>query len=163
MIHHVEGDILLSEAAVIAHGVAANDPMNQGLALALHEQYPTMHKDFHHWCHQRHPKPGEAWLWGGVGGVRLVNLITQEGGYDHGSRPGKATTSNVKHALRKLKKLAKKEGFQSIALPRLATGVGGLAWDEVAPLIEEELGDLDCAVYVYAVYHAGQKAVEASP
>jgi O-acetyl-ADP-ribose deacetylase (regulator of RNase III) len=162
MIYQVEGDILLSQAAVIAHGVAPNDPMSQGLALALHEQYPAMHKDFHHWCHQRHPKPGEAWMWGGVGGVRLVNLITQEGGYDHGSRPGKATEKNVKRALRALKKMAKQEGFQSIALPRLATGVGGLAWDDVAPLIEEELGDLDAAVYVYATYHAGQKATERS-
>ena len=31
MIHEVEGDILLSAAEAIAQGVAANDPMNQGL------------------------------------------------------------------------------------------------------------------------------------
>src|SRR5512134_2467052 len=80
MVHEIEGDILETKAAAIAHGVAANDPMNQGLAAALHERYPAMHKDFHHWCRQKHPKPGSAWLWGGAGGVRVINLITQDGG-----------------------------------------------------------------------------------
>jgi len=60
----------------MAHGVASNDPMNQGLALSLHERYPSMHKDYHHWCHQTHLKAGEAWVWDGVDSVKIVNLIT---------------------------------------------------------------------------------------
>ncbi len=160
MIHEVEGDILLTGAEAIAHGIAANDPMNQGLALSLHERYPAMHKDFHHWCHVNHPKPGEAWVWGGAEGARIVNLITQEGGYGGGNKPGKATASNVNHALRALKKIIQKEGFKSVALPRLATGVGGLDWEEVKPLIQSQLGELDATVYVYVVFHAGQKAKE---
>ena len=88
MLHEVTGDILHTGAQAIAHGVAANDPMNQGLALSLHERYPAMHKDFHHWCHQQGPKPGEAWMWGGPERVRVVNLITREGGRSHhASRP----------------------------------------------------------------------------
>ena len=43
MIRQASGDILLSRAQVLAHGVAANDPMNQGLALQLREKYPSMH------------------------------------------------------------------------------------------------------------------------
>lgn len=160
MIHEVEGDILLTRAQLIAHGVAANDPMNQGLALSLHERYPSMHKDFHHWCHQQHPKPGEAWIWGGSEGVRIVNLLTQEGGYGGNKRPGKASEANVNRALRVLKKIIQKEGFKSVALPRLATGVGGLEWTQVKPLIESQLADLDIPIYVYTVFHAGQQANE---
>ena len=160
MIHEVEGDILLTGAQAIAHGVAPNDPMNQGLALSLHERYPAMHKDFHHWCHQQHPKPGEAWAWGGAEGVRIVNLLTQEGGYGGGNKPGKASEPNVNHALRALKKIIQKEGFSSVALPRLATGVGGLEWSQVKPLIESQLGDLDIPIYVYVTFHADQKANE---
>ncbi len=160
MIHKVEGDILHSRAHAIAHGIAANDPMNQGLALALHEQYPSMHKDFHHWCHQAHPKPGAAWMWGGPENVRVVNLITQEGGYGHGSRPGKATAKHVRDALKALAKMAVDEGFTSLALPRLATGVGGLTWEEVEPLIDDRLGSLDIPVYVYEKYVPGQRADE---
>lgn len=160
MIHQVEGDILLSKAQVVAHGIAANDPMSQGLALALHREYPSMHKDFHHWCHQQHPKPGDAWMWGGPSNVRVVNLITQEGGYDRGSRPGKATVKVVGECLKALAEMVEKEGFTSIALPRLATGVGGLDWDEVSPVIERRLGDLKIPVYVYATYRPGKQAAE---
>ena len=160
MIQQVSGDILLSGAQVIAHGVAANDPMSQGLALSLHKRYPAMHKDYHHWCKLNNPKPGDAWVWGGVGGVRIVNLITQEGGHGHGSRPGKATTVHVNHALRALKKMIAKEKFTSVALPKLATGVGGLSWDEVSPLIENHLGDLNIPVIVYSEYASGKRAAE---
>ncbi len=160
MIHEVEGDILLTKAQVIAHGVAANDPMKQGLALSLHERYPAMHKDFHHWCHQAHPEPGAAWVWGGTDGVRLVNLITQAGGHDAGSHPGKASEASVNHALRALKKIIIKKKFSSVALPRLATGVGGLSWEQVKPLIEAQLGDLDIPVYLYVVFRAGKQAAE---
>lgn len=47
-----------------------------------------------------------------------------------------------------------------MALPRLATGVGGLDWDQVKPLIQSQLGDLDIPVYDYVTFHAGQKANE---
>jgi O-acetyl-ADP-ribose deacetylase (regulator of RNase III) len=160
MLYEVSGDILLSKAHAVAHGVAANDPMNQGLALSLHERYPSMHKDFHHWCHVNHPGPGEAWMWGGAGNVRIVNLLTQEGGYGHGGRPGKASTKSVSDSLKALAKMVKKEGFTSLALPRLATGVGGLDWSDVKPLVEQRLGGLDIPVYLYTEYHTGEQAEE---
>jgi O-acetyl-ADP-ribose deacetylase (regulator of RNase III) len=149
MIHEVEGDILETKAAAIAHGVAANDPMNQGLSAALHARYPAMHKDFHHWCRQKHPKLGSAWLWTGAGGVRVINLITQDGGYEHGSKRQRATASGVNHALRALRKLIEHEHIASVALPRLETGVGGLDWSEVRPLVENQLGDVAAEVYIY--------------
>lgn len=160
MIHYVSGDMLLSRAQAIAHGVAPKDPMKQGLARLLHEKFPAMHKDYHHWCDQAHPQPGAAWVWGGPGGVRVVNLITQEGGYDHGSKPGRATLKHVRDALRELVLIAEREGFRSLALPRLATGVGGLDWSDVRPIVEERLSGLAIPVYVYAEFHAGQAADE---
>ena len=99
-------------------------------------------------------------MWGGSGGVRIVNLITQEGGYGHGARPHKASLKHVRDSLRELTKMIKKEGITSVALPKLATGVGGLAWDEVHPVITERLGDLDIPVYLYTEFHAGQQANE---
>jgi O-acetyl-ADP-ribose deacetylase (regulator of RNase III) len=162
MIHEIEGDILETKAAAIAQGVAANDPMNHGLAAALHERYPAMHKDFHHWCRQKHPKPGSAWLWSGAGGVRVINLITQDGGYEHGSKRQRATVSDVNHALRALRKLIEQEHIASVALPRIGTGVDGLDWSEVRPLIESQLGNLAADIYVYRERVPGKKGSEAS-
>ncbi len=69
MIREVHGDILHTTAQAIAHGVAPGDHFTQGLALALREKYPTMAKDFRHYSHQCHPKPGDILEWGRYLGV----------------------------------------------------------------------------------------------
>lgn len=160
MIHYVEGDILLSGAELVAQGVAPHDDFHHGLALALRERWPGMYKDFRHYCRQSNPDPGAAWVWGGPGHVRIANLLTQEPNESHHGQPGKAKTKHVGHALRALRGEIERRGFRSVALPKLATGVGGLDWAEVKPLIEQHLGDLDVEVYVYETYHAGQAATE---
>ncbi|MFN7730981.1 MAG: macro domain-containing protein [Pirellula sp.] len=160
MIHEVSGDILLTKAHAIAHGVAPNDHFESGLALALRERWPSMAKDFRHYVHQTHPKPGELWMWSGVGDVHIINLLTQEGEHGHGERPGKASVANVHHALKRLRHLVEKEKLRSLAIPAIATGVGGLKWSEVHPLIVETLGDLDIPIYVYTTYHSGVAAKE---
>jgi len=162
MLKEVQGDILLSGAAAIAHGVAPNDPFDQGLALSLREKAPALYKDFRHYCHTQHPKPGTAWTWVGADGVRIINLLTQEPAEGHhGGRPGRASVANVSHALKALRHVVEQENLRSIALPRLATGVGGLAWEDVRPLIVQHLEGLNIPVYVYSTYHAGMKAAEA--
>lgn len=161
MLHDVQGDLLLTQAAVLAHGVAPNDPFSQGLALSLREHSPALYKDFRHYCQTYNPKPGELWTWVGADGKRIVNLFTQsapEG--HHGGKPGRASLTAVSHALKALHKLAEQEKFSSIALPRLATGVGGLDWSEVRPLIAQHLGDLRIPVYLYTTFHAGVAAKE---
>lgn len=158
MIHETSGDILLSSAQMIAHGVAPNDNFHSGLALSLREQWPAMYNDFRHYCHQSHPQPGEVWVWSGVGGVRIACLMTQEAAYDHGAKPGRAKLENVNHCLKALRQVIQSEKITSLALPRLATGVGGLEWDLVQPLIKAHLGDLKIPIEVYTTYHKGVKA-----
>ncbi|MBU3079114.1 macro domain-containing protein [Sphingomonas quercus] len=163
-IHEVEGDILLSRAQVIAHGVAPGDHFATGLALALRERWPSLAKDFRHYCHLSRPQPGDVWAWSGVGAdggpVRIVSLLTQEPAEHASGHPGRATLEYVNRALRALAHHIRDEKIESIALPRLATGVGGLDWADVKPLIARHLGDLGIPVYVYVVYHQGQAARE---
>lgn len=159
MIHEVAGDILLTKAQAIAHGVAPGEHFDQGLALALREKFPVMTKDFRHYAHQCHPKPGEIWEWGGVGGVRIFNLLTQTED-THGGKPGPATEATVNHCLRRLRHAIEKGEIKSLALPKLATGVGGLTWEHVKPLIQHHLGDLSIPVFIYTTYHKGQQANE---
>ena len=77
MIQEVSGDILLSKAHAIAHGIAPNDDFHSGLALALREHSPALYKDFRHYCQTTHPAPGELWTWMGADGQYVVNLFTQ--------------------------------------------------------------------------------------
>jgi len=161
MIQEVEGDILLTNAVAVAHGVAPHDNFATGLALALRERWPAMYKDFKHACQVAEPKPGDLWTWGGAGGVRIVNLLTQAPPSHPGGRPGKATVEHVNHCLKALRKTIETEKFRSVALPKLATGVGGLDWKDVKPLIEKHLGDLKVPVVIYSTYHPGVQAKEA--
>lgn len=160
MLKMVEGDILLSGADAIAHGVAPNDDFHQGLALQLREQWPALYKDFRHYCHTEHPDAGGVWVWQGAGGKPIVNLLTQEGTYGKGAKPGKAQTDFVNKALKNLRKEIEENGWEKIAITKVATGVGGLDWKAVKPLLEKNLGDLKATVYVYETFHKGVKAKE---
>lgn len=159
MLSKVKGDILLSDAQAIAHGIAPHDHFNQGLALALRERHPAMAKDFRHYCHQQNPKPGHAWLWAGPERV-IINLMTQDPAPDNKTHPGKASEHNIIHALKELRKLIEKQNIKSIALPKIATGVGGLDWSDVEPLIEKHLSDVEIPIIIYEGYVKDKKADE---
>ncbi len=160
MIHYVEGDILHSTATAIAHGVAPNDDFKQGLALALRERWPALYKDFRHYCKTTHPAEGGLWAWKGAGGPVILNLLTQEHPASQGATPGRATLPYVNAALKELVKYAESEKIASVAITRLATGVGGLPWSEVKPMIESHLKGSKVVFYVYETYQAGKKAQE---
>jgi len=160
MIKEVKGDILLTNAHAIAHGVAPNDHFDRGLALSLRKNYPSMAKDFRHYCHLEHPSAGEVWMWGGVGNVRIFNLMTQEPAKNQNGHPGEATLPNVNHCLKNLVKMVKEENITSLALPKLATGYGKLDWEDVLPIIKDRLSELDIPVYIYSTYEQGVKAEE---
>src|SRR5882762_2542466 len=123
MIHDVSGDLLLSQAQLLAHGLAPNDE-----------------------CKTTHPKPGSVWLWRGFDGagkqVRIAALLTQEPPQHEGGHPGKAHTEYLNRALHELKHVLQTEGLRSLAVPRLCTGVGGLDWKHVQPLLQAQLGEL---------------------
>lgn len=152
MIREVEGDILLSKAEALAHGVAVDDDFKQGLALQLRERWPSLYKDFRHYCQTRSPSEGEFWTWKGAGSNAIINLLTQKPPLSKGQHPGKATLSNVSHCLKKLASEVKSNGYKSLAITKLATGVGGLDWKDVKPLIDQHLGSLDIPVFVYSKY-----------
>lgn len=160
MIKYVQGDILHSKAEAIAQGVAPGDDFKQGLALSLREQWPAMYKDFRHFCKVKNPSEGELWTWKGAGGPMVINLFTQEHNEHKSGYPGRATLQHVNHALKNLNKEIQEQGLKSLALPKLATGVGGLSWSEVKALIEQHLSGIDIPIYIYEEFHKGQMAEE---
>ena len=163
MIHEVKGDILLSHAQVIAHAIAPYEHFDKGLALSLREQWPALMKDYHHFYHAMQPQSGEAWVWSGAMSKYIINLLVNEPSPrkgERGEKRGRAKPEDVDRALRELRRLLESERFASLALPRLATGAGGLDWDTVRPLIEHRLGELALPIYIYIDYQKGMQAVE---
>ena len=64
----VAGDILLTKAEALEHGVAPNDDFANVLALALRERWPAMYKDFRHYSQTFTLKTGELWTCSAVCG-----------------------------------------------------------------------------------------------
>ncbi|HEX5626108.1 MAG TPA: macro domain-containing protein [Saprospiraceae bacterium] len=160
MIREVEGDILLSKADAIAHGVAPMDNFDSGLALSIRENYPSLYKDFRHFCQTFHPKTGEVWFWQSADHRKIFNLMTQDAPPSAGANPGGSSTSSIRQCLKNLVKQMEAEKIKSLALPKLTTGVGGMEWKDVQPILQEYLGALDIPVYVYTIYRKGQAARE---
>lgn len=161
MIHEVRGDILLSDAEAVVVGVSPNDHFDQGLSLSLRERWPSMSRDYRHWAHHRNPKPGAVWIWSGPQGKRIICLVIQDDeAHTHSAQVGKSRIEYVNHALRELSGLIAKEGITSVAIPKLASGSGRLAWNEVRSLIENHLRDSGAQVLVYSDYVAGVAAKE---
>lgn len=160
MIYEVEGDILLSRAQVIAHGVASNDLMTRGLARKLNERYPVMVTEFNEWCQQQKPEMGDIWLWGSADKKLIVNMITKEADAEDPTRIGRPSKIGVHRSLRALNKMALAERFASIAIPKIGTGIGGLDWDEVRAMMHSQLGELLIPTFVYVSELDGQVASE---
>jgi O-acetyl-ADP-ribose deacetylase (regulator of RNase III) len=160
VLHEVAGDILLSKAQAIAHGISPHDNFGQGLALSLREHWPALYQDFRHYCKTRNPDAGGLWAWMSADGRKVINLFTQEPPRATGQHPGRASVKHVGHCLRELRKVVEAEGVTSLAMPRLATGVGGLEWTEVEALVRQHLGTLPIPVLLYTTYRKGVAAHE---
>jgi O-acetyl-ADP-ribose deacetylase (regulator of RNase III) len=160
MIYEVEGDIMLTRAAVIAQGVSVNDPMTRGLGRKLSEKFPVMRDEFQQWCELTQPEPGAIWIWGNADKLRVVNLVTSEPGDLALKRPGRPTKIAINRCLRALARLVLEERLPSIALPKLGEGAGGVDWLEVRGMMHAQLGQLLIPLFVYSHEVVGMLASE---
>ena len=67
---------------------------------------------------------------------------------------------NLEKTLKNLVKFIEKDKPDSIAIPKLASGVGGLEWDDVRQSIDKFLDGIEVLVYVYTTYSKAVKAKE---
>jgi O-acetyl-ADP-ribose deacetylase (regulator of RNase III) len=130
MIYEVEGDVLMS------------------LARKLQEKFPSMRDQSIEWCEETNPEPGDIWLWGGNTKTRVLNLIVGEAAEPELGRSSRPNKIAVHRALRAVNKLVIDERFNSIAIPRIGSGVGGIDWLEVRGMIASQLGELIIPLFV---------------
>tara|TARA_B110000091_G_C13770172_1_gene456290 strand:+ start:1218 stop:1655 length:438 start_codon:yes stop_codon:yes gene_type:complete len=130
MIYEVEGDVLMS------------------LARKLQEKFPSMRDQFIEWCEETSPEPGDIWLWGGNTKTRVLNLIVGEAAEPELGRSSRPNKIAVHRALRAVNKLVIDERFNSIAIPRIGSGVGGIDWLEVRGMMASQLGELIIPLFV---------------
>ena len=156
------GDILLTRAQAIAHGVGPHDNFAQGLALSLRERWPAMYKDFRHYCQVHNPKPGDAV---GVDGRRRQahRQPVHPGSAQAQGRPPGPLVPDPPRPLPESALEAFAAGRNSCRALRCRgwqpawAGWTGTWCDR---RLQSHLGKLDMPVMVYTTYHADQAADE---
>lgn len=99
--------------------------------------------DYKNRCRKGDVKAGQPYLWENDE-IQILNFPTKRHWQD------RSLLIDIEDGLRNLAKNYQSMGIQSLALPPLGCGLGGLNWDDVKPLIEKYLGSLsDLEVYVY--------------
>ncbi len=143
MVTLVKGDIFKSPAQVLTNTVNCVGVMGKGVALEFKNRYPKMFGDYKTKCDQGKVKPGQPYLWED-GSVQILNFPTKRNWRDN------SLLQDIEAGLKHLAGSYEQMGIQSLAMPALGCGLGGLKWSEVQPLIVKHLRDLpDLDVYVY--------------
>ena len=143
MITYVQGDIFSSSAQVITNTVNCVGAMGAGIALEFKKRFPEMYADYKSKCDQNQVRPGTPYLWESDQ-VQILNFPTkrhwQENSY----------LEDIETGLKYLSENYQSMGIQTLALPPLGCGLGGLQWNDVKNLIERYLGEIsDLEVFVY--------------
>lgn len=143
-VFYCEGDIFLSQCQTIAHGCNCAGKMGAGIAKEIRRRFPECYQEYWTRCHSNRFIPGDYYLhktstpW-------ILNLATQYG--TNGADLELVTTS-----LHTVAQYHKEEGLTSIAMPRIAAGLGGLTWETIKDIIQETMGKIDIPIFVYEEY-----------
>ena len=139
MIRSVTGDILESSAEALVNTVNCVGVMGRGIALQFKKAFPDNFREYVAACRRGEVKPGRMGIFetGGAGGPRyIVNFPTKR------HWRGKSRREDIAAGLKALVAEVQARGIRSIAIPPLGSGLGGLNWSDVRPLIERAFADL---------------------
>jgi len=144
MIHHLQGNVLQSSAAIIAHGCNCRGSFGAGVALQIALQWPMVKE-----AYRSKFLSTEGWRLGDVqfvytGSVIIANCATQE---NYGRKGTHADYDAIRTCMIKLKDFA---AGRSIALPKIGAGLAGGDWNRIEAILQDVFGDSD-NVTVYSL------------
>ncbi|RAJ85388.1 O-acetyl-ADP-ribose deacetylase (regulator of RNase III) [Chitinophaga dinghuensis] len=147
MIQYTTGNLLQATTEALVNAVNTVGVMGKGIALQFKEIFPENFKVYKHACDEKLLDVGQN-LVVPVSGETNVKWIINFPTKKHWRHPSKM--EYITAGLDDLVKVIAQYKIQSLALPALGCGNGGLHWDQVKPLLEEKLGHLqDVTIVVY--------------
>ena len=139
MIRFKTGDILAEEAEALVNTVNCVGVMGRGIALQFKKAFPANFRAYSAACKRREVEPGRMFVFEtDMPAPRwIINFPTK--------RHWRAMSrmEDVEAGLEALTGEIRARNIRSIAIPALACGLGGLAWDEVRPRLEAALAEFD--------------------
>jgi len=142
MLRFVSGDLFQSEAQTLVNTVNCAGVMGKGVALAFRERYPHMYEDYLGRCEAGEIAPGVLTLYKNTE-PWVLNFPTKR------HWRSRSRLEDIEAGLKELVKHYEEWGIESLAMPALGCGHGGLEWSDVRALIKQHLGGLDIEIEVY--------------
>lgn len=147
MITYRKGDLLSADAIALVNTVNTVGVMGKGIALQFKEAFPNNTKSYIAACKNKELFPGKLLdIWDEnlqTGKKLIINFPTKV----HWRQPSKY--EYIEKGLISLRILIEQKSIQSIAIPPLGCGNGGLDWEVVKKMIVEYLGDLKTDILVF--------------
>lgn len=147
MIQYVQGDILQADAEALVNTVNCVGVMGKGIALQFKNAFPDNFRAYAAACQRGEVQPGRLFVYdtGRLIPPRyIINFPTKR------HWRGKSRIDDIKAGLAALVDEIAARGIRSVAIPPLGSGLGGLEWREVRPLIEQTMSALpDVQVQVF--------------
>ena len=140
------GDLFASHARTLVNTVNCVGIMGKGVAAEFKKRFPEMFEDYASRCTRKEVRLGEPYLYEDLAGASIINFPTK------GHWRASSRLADIERGLNYLVAHATEWKLQSLALPPLGCGNGGLEWAEVGPLIHAKLSKLGIDVEVYAPF-----------
>ncbi|MDV6377757.1 macro domain-containing protein [Sporosarcina sp. GW1-11] len=151
MIIYTTGDLLKSSADALVNTVNCEGYMGKGIAYQFKMQFPNNNKDYVKACKTGELQIGKLHYFNEDGKL-IINFPTKN------KWRAKSKIEYVEKGLDELVKLIEQLDIQSIAIPPLGSGNGGLIWNDVKSLIEKKLSAVDENVQIL-IYEPSQNYV----
>lgn len=135
MMTYTTGDLLQSEAEALVNTVNCEGYMGKGIAYQFKLRFPENNKSYVKACRNGSMRVGKM-HWHREQGKFIINFPTK----DRWRRKSKMVY--IEEGLDALINLVEENDIQSIAIPPLGSGNGGLEWLDVRDVIEKKLKDL---------------------
>ena len=147
MVRKTRGNLLDAQVSALVNTVNAVGVMGKGIALQFKRAFPENFKAYKQACDAGDVRPGRMFVHD-LGGLMLPRYIINFPTKQHWR--ARSRMEDIEAGLAALVENIRRLRIDSIALPPLGCGHGGLDWNRVFPLIEQALGDLvDVDVIVY--------------
>lgn len=140
MIEYKTGDILAEDAEALVNTVNCVGIMGRGIALQFKRMFPENFKAYTARCKRNKMRPGEVFVFEtgqAVAPRYIINFPTKR------HWRGKSRIEDIESGLASLAKEIRARNIQSIAIPPLGSGLGGLNWADVRVHIQAALEGLD--------------------
>jgi O-acetyl-ADP-ribose deacetylase (regulator of RNase III) len=141
-----EGDIFKSGAQTLVNTVNCVGVMGKGIALGFRKRFPAMHDDYVRRCERGEVKLGRPYLYKQPDGPWILNFPTK----DHWRSVSRL--ADIEAGLEHLEAHCRQWGIESLAVPPLGSGLGGLEWHVVGPTLYSHLSRLEIPVELFAPF-----------